>query len=188
MSKLDTLKALSFLQLAYNRSLSEQQLEFYVEMLKDVHPGILAVAVRKLINTSKFLPTIAEIREAANAVDDIANGCVGLDADQAWGIVQKAIKSVGQYAKPVFEDEVLAETVDHLGWKDICQTPVDDTAILRAQFRKAFETNRERRKERKAFQTAADGALQAQRYKELAGKMKVLTGKLNIDKPKEKQG
>ena len=180
MDKFRTLKAISPLQLAYTRELGQAQMDFYVEMLQDIQPEIVAIAVRKLINSSKFLPTIAEIREAANAAANIAYERTSLDADQAWGIVQKAIKSVGQYERPSFDDAVLAETVDNLGWKEICQTPVDDTAILRAQFRKAFKTNQNRQKELKAFQDAAVGALQSQHYKELAGDIKSLAGKMSM--------
>lgn len=184
MDKLRTLKAISPLQLAYKRELGEAQMDFYVEMLQDIQPEMVAIAVRKLINSSKFLPTIAEIREAANAVVSMAYERTSLDADQAWGIVQKAIKSVGQYERPSFDDAVLAETVDNLGWKEICQTPVDDTAILRAQFRRAFEANQNREKERKSFQAAAVGALQSQHYKELSGNIKFLAEKMSMTKCK----
>lgn len=37
----------------------------YVEMLRDIAPDALAAAVLKLKATSKFLPTIAELREQA---------------------------------------------------------------------------------------------------------------------------
>lgn len=50
-------KALSGLQLAYRDSLSKSQLKFYADMLRDIHPVVLDKAIKKLICTSKFLPT-----------------------------------------------------------------------------------------------------------------------------------
>lgn len=154
MGQLETLKALSALQLAYPKDFSEQQLDFYVNMLNDIPPDILFAAVRKLINTSSFLPTIAELRAEANTVAKMAAGKETMNADEAWGKVQKAIASVGMYEVPDFDDEILAETVKNLGWKEICQTPIEDTAILRAQFRKAFEQASTRRAEKRETMTA----------------------------------
>ena len=60
-TKADTAKAISFLQLGYNTILTEARYTFYVEMLSDIPPLLVAVAVQKLINSSKFMPSIAEI-------------------------------------------------------------------------------------------------------------------------------
>lgn len=180
MAEIKTLQALAFLQLAYTRDLSEEQLDFYVEMLRDIDPAILETAVRKLIQTSKFLPTIAEIRSAAATLEGLACGTAELDADEAWGQVQRAIHSVGYYARPEFDSEALMETVDSLGWQEICQTPVEDTPILRAQFRRAYEQNLARRAEKKEFRRAI---IQGGNQKKIAGAVRMLTEKMNMNQP-----
>lgn len=180
MTEIKTLKALAFLQLAYTRDLSENQLDFYVEMLRDIDPAILETAVRKLIHTSKFLPTIAEIRSAAAALEGLACGTAELDADEAWGQVQRAIHSVGYYARPEFDSEALIETVDALGWQEICMTPVEDTPILRAQFRRAYEQNLARRAEKKNFRQAI---IQGGNQKKFAEAVRMLKEKINMNQP-----
>ena len=180
IAKAETLKAISFLQLAYSRELSKDQLKFYVEMLVDIPPAILETAVRKLIYNSKFLPTIAEIRSAAAALEGLACGTAELDADEAWGQVQRAIHSVGYYARPEFDSEALMETVDSLGWQEICQTPVEDTPILRAQFRRAYEQNLARRAEKKEFRRAI---IQGGNQKKIAGAVRMLKEKMNMNQP-----
>lgn len=180
MTEIKTLQALAFLQLAYTRDLSEEQLDFYVEMLRDIDPAILETAVRKLIQTSKFLPTIAEIRSAAATLEGLACGTAELDADEAWGQVQRAIHSVGYYARPEFDSEALMETVDSLGWQEICQTPVEDTPILRAQFRRAYEQNLARRAEKKEFRRAI---IQGGNQKKIAGAVRMLKEKMNMNQP-----
>lgn len=180
MAEIKTLQALAFLQLAYTRDLSEEQLDFYVEMLRDIDPAILETAVRKLIQTSKFLPTIAEIRSAAATLEGLACGTAELDADEAWGQVQRAIRSVGYNNRPEFDSEALMETVDSLGWQEICMTPVEDTPILRAQFRRAYEQNLARRAEKKAFRQAI---IQGGNQKKIAGAVRMLKEKMNMNQP-----
>lgn len=179
-AKAKTLKAISFLQLAYSRELSKEQLKFYVEMLVDIHPAILETAVRKLINDSKFLPTIAEIRSAADTLEGLACGTAELDADEAWGQVQRAIHSVGYYSRPQFDSEVLQKTVDRIGWQEICTTPTDDTSILRAQFRRAYEQALARRTEKKDFRRAI---IQGENQKKIAGAVRMLKEKMNMNQP-----
>ncbi len=180
MAEIKTLQALAFLQLAYTRDLSEEQLDFYVEMLRDIDPAILETAVRKLIQTSKFLPTIAEIRSAAATLEGLACGTAELDADEAWGQVQRAIRSVGYNARPEFDSEALMETVNSLGWQEICMTPVEDTPILRAQFRRAYEQNLARRAEKKEFRRAI---IQGGNQKKIAGAVRMLKEKMNMNQP-----
>lgn len=147
MKKQDILKAVAPLQLAYTSSLDDNRLRLYVEMLSDIPPQILSAAVKKLIMTNKFLPSIAEIREVAYGIKGIISGTAAPDESEAWGEVVKAIQSVGYYGKPTFTHEAIAAAVDNIGWQDICMTPSDGTSTLRAQFRRAYQLAAERRKD-----------------------------------------
>ncbi|WP_301860965.1 hypothetical protein [uncultured Megasphaera sp.] len=151
-TKVSTLKAIAPLQLAFPNSLTKDRVRLYVEHLADIDPQILSNTVSKIIRTEERMPSIAVIRNMAQQAIEIASGTQQMDADEAWGMVQRKIMSIGQYCKPTFEDDVLTETVDHLGWIEICQTPVEQTATLRAQFRKAFEQCRERHTERRHWE------------------------------------
>lgn len=154
--KVETLKTLSVLQLAYPTDMSVERLDFYVNVLGDVPPELLASAVTYCINHCKFLPSIAEIRATVEKAAAMAKGDMdATSATDAWGRVQKAIASVGYTGKPDFSDDpILAQIVDQFGWKDICLTPTDDTAILRAQFRKAYEAACRQRKDARDYAQA----------------------------------
>ena len=162
-----TLRQIGLLQLAYKNDLPEERLRFYVEMLKDIPPAALSAGVKYCINHCRFLPSIAEIREASEKVATLAMGTKPIDSATAWGKVQKAIAAVGYTGVPAFDDPVTQRVVDRFGWKDICQTPTDDTAILRAQFRKASESEAAHVEEVKEF--AASGVPVAQKYLADAG-------------------
>lgn len=162
-----TLRQIGVLQLAYRNDMPEERLRFYVEMLKDIPPAALSAGVKYCINHSSFLPSIAEIREASEKVATLAMGTKPIDSATAWGKVQKAIAAVGYTGVPAFDDPVTQRVVDRFGWKEICQTPTDDTAILRAQFRKAYESEAAHVEEVKEF--AASGVPVHQKYLADAG-------------------
>lgn len=147
MNKQDILKAVAPLQLAYNASLDDARLRLYVEMLSDIPPSILETAVKKLIMTNKFLPSIAEIREVAYGIKGIISGTAAPDESEAWGEVAKAIRSVGYYGKPKFSHEAITTAVNNIGWQDICMTTNDGMNTLRSQFRRAYQLAAERQKD-----------------------------------------
>lgn len=147
MDKVSTTKAIAPLQLAFKGALEKDRLQFYVMMLSDMPPQILEVAVKKLIMTNKFLPSIAEIRETAYGIKGTISGTAAPDESEAWGEVVKAIQSVGYYRKPKFSHEAIAAAVSNIGWQDICMTPNDGMNTLRSQFRRAYQLAAKRQKD-----------------------------------------
>lgn len=147
MDKVSTTKAIAPLQLAFKGALEKDRLQFYVMMLSDIPPQILEAAVKKLIMTNKFLPSIAEIRETAYGIKGTISGTAAPDESEAWGEVIKAIQSVGYYGKPKFSHEAITAAVNNIGWQDICTTPSDGTNTLRSQFRRAYQLAAQRQKD-----------------------------------------
>lgn len=147
MNKQEILKAVAPLQLAFKGNLDDARMRLYVEMLSDIPPQILEAAVKKLIMTNKFLPSIAEIRETAYGIKDTISGTAAPDESEAWGEVVKAIQSVGYYRKPKFSHEAITTAVNNIGWQDICMTTIEGMNTLRAQFRRAYQLAAQRQKD-----------------------------------------
>lgn len=147
MNKQEILKAVAPLQLAFKGNLDDARMRLYVEMLSDIPPQILEAAVKKLIMTNKFLPSIAEIRETAYGIKGIISGTATPDESEAWGEVAKAIQSVGYYGKPKFSHEAITAAVNNIGWQDICMTTNEGMNTLRAQFRRAYQLAAQRQKD-----------------------------------------
>ena len=147
MNKQEILKAVAPLQLAFKGNLDDARMRLYVEMLSDIPPQILEVAVKKLIMTNKFLPSIAEIRETAYGIKGTISGNAAPDESEAWGEVVKAIQSVGYYGKPKFSHEAITVAVKNIGWQDICMTTIEGMNTLRAQFRRAYQLAAQRQKD-----------------------------------------
>lgn len=112
---------------------SEENADAYSYMLRDLDYPLARAAVQKLIATSKFLPSIAEIRAAAL---DEQNGPKRLGLE-AWGDVTSEIRRVGAYGAPEFADEIAAECVRQMGWRRLCHGTND--AADRARFVELYE-------------------------------------------------
>lgn len=179
MAKSDTLKALSGLQLAYGRSLDKEQMLFYVSMLADIEPDLLEKAVKKIIMTSKLLPSIAEIREMATGLKKSVTGTRDPESGLAWGEVQKQIRATGYCGKPKFSSLLIMEAVNRLGWKDICSTPIEDTGILRAQFRRVYEEIVKQHKDDEI--NVFIGVIEAPEQKKIASNIQRLADSMSID-------
>lgn len=119
--------------------------ELWFEMLKDIPYEQAKSAVMKHAMTSKWTPTIAEIRE--QVVDIQADRT---DWGDGWKEVLMAIRRFGYSAeKEALESmsPMTREVVSRLGWKQICNSDQDDLTAIRANFRMMFEQKKATSKE-----------------------------------------
>lgn len=116
--------------------------------LSDISYEVAENALIKVLATSKFFPTIAEIRDAVAQLTQPRT----LDAMEAWGLIGEAIRKFGFYeqgkAMEFLPDEV-AEMAKRFTWRELCLSENPDT--VRAQFRMAWETQSKRTNEMKAL-------------------------------------
>ncbi|WP_096201917.1 replicative helicase loader/inhibitor [Bacillus sp. FJAT-45350] len=118
--------------------------------LSDIPYNVAEKAIIKVLSTSKFFPTLAEIREAASQLTTPRT----LDAIEAWGLVVQAIRRYGFYQEAKAMESLppdVAEMVKRFTWRELCLNEEPD--ILRAQFRMAWETQSKRKKEMSALPT-----------------------------------
>src|SRR5690606_23812012 len=104
----------------------------YRAMLVDLEYDVAMAALARCLATAKFMPTPAEIREAALA---LVAGERSIGGEQ-WGRVLAAIREQGVYRVPgrdfVFTDAVTARCVAALGWTELCNG--ENTVSDRARF------------------------------------------------------
>lgn len=111
----------------------ETTAEVYEQFLSDLDYAEADRAVRALIAESKWLPTVAEIR------DRVAEEAVGANAPElAWEEVLRQVRRVGSYGTPTFSDPCTERAVASLGWRAICDSRSDDWT-RRAQFIRAYQ-------------------------------------------------
>lgn len=116
-------------------------LDVWFQALKDLGEDQMTLAVSKLIATSRYAPTIAEIRQEATATQTTK------DWSEGWGALIKAIGLYGynreqealDYIRQT--DPLAAEITRRLGFVDICLSENQDN--IRANFRMAYEKTRD---------------------------------------------
>lgn len=150
--KQQIVKALSILQLAYSTDLTVERLEMYVEMLTDINPVTLEQAVKNIVKTRKFLPTVAEIREECTALSGYVNAHEEMPtALEAWEKVYRVARSYG-YEKGLSQLDGLTKKCAELIWQSF--NPINGDSFnemsTRSQFIKNYEMleNRERERNR----------------------------------------
>lgn len=142
-------------------SFTENQGIVYAKLLSDIPDIVLYKAVVAVCKESRYMPTIAEIRNKAEAIYKQAKGIERPDASKAWGTVIQEISHTGRYGKPKFQDELTEETVKRMGWVSLCEADSNSTSIQRAQFMKIYTSLAERRtEEREIGYLLADGEIQ----------------------------
>ena len=115
---------------------NEQAMELWYQALKDIPMQVAEATLRKWVATSKWSPTIAEIREMSV---DVKRGDAP-DWSDGWAQVQLAIRRFGQYNPKealAMLDPITRETVKRLGFYNLCvsENPISD----RKQFKDTFE-------------------------------------------------
>lgn len=135
MKRSEAAELVALLVGAYPRGgVTEATCAVYESQLTDLTYEAASAAVGKLLRSSKFLPSIAEIREA---VAQLALGDVRPGAD-AWGDVLHAIRKVGSYGNPRFADPIVEQCVRALGWRNLCLEGHNDAAD-RAKFCELYD-------------------------------------------------
>ena len=146
--KEQTLKAIGVFNLAYSREFDEQRLELCVHMLSDIHPVTLSKACENLIYQSRFLPTIAEIREECQKISNIVNNREkDIDYTEAWEMVIKAAERKGYDDGLDTLPPLVKKAAQRIGWYDICYSKFEDMPTIRAQFGNIYNQISERSKE-----------------------------------------
>ncbi len=151
MTNSQAAKLVAVLIAAYRSRISPDDVDAmsaaYERQLGDLDYDVADVAVEQLIATLKFLPSIAEVREAYVAL--LAGEA--RPGGEAWGIVHRAIHSQGRYRIPGvdfdFGDPVALDVVRSMNWRELCdsQNPVADRARFVELYDKLAAQDRRRK-------------------------------------------
>lgn len=100
----------------FARDCSDKLLEAYCEATSDIETGLLMHAMKQATTTCKFFPKPVELRQLAGERTPEER------AARAFEYVQTAIRSVGIYSSPDFDDPITNATIYTLGgWVRICE-------------------------------------------------------------------
>ncbi len=172
MTKKDTIQLFAVLIQAYpnfDKFQSDEQIELMVEawaqLFADDDSRIVGLAVKKHIMTSKWPPSIAEIREI---MTDITHPDL-IPPDQAWAAVADLLYSVGEHNYNDAHRQLpalIADTVDAIGWHALYQLHCGsyrgnkdgmDRVAFMDLYKPAYERERQRASCPASLQAGIDG-------------------------------
>lgn len=106
-------------------------------------------AMLKLMRTSKFFPTIAEIFEQVENIQHFARGTDAPTADEAWGEAMRLAHDKSVYGKWEYSCEAVKIAVKRFGKNELCCLETDNVNTARAQFMRIYESVIKQHKDKK---------------------------------------
>lgn len=122
---------------------NQQAAELWYMELRDLPYNVAMMALREHVHTSKWSPSISELRERAATIRDGETP----DWGEAWATVQQAIRRKGMYREQeALEsmDEITRATVERLGFQNLCLS--ENAVADRARFKDIYEQVAQRKK------------------------------------------
>lgn len=158
MTENEAIQLVMIMQAAYPAAtVRKETAKAYHLGLADIPYADAERAVVALMRTSKFMPTVAEIRET------LTDAAVDIEPwETAWDEVIATINRYGSYLHhpargwPGWSDALVEGAINHVGYETVCKAESDNLSTVRAQFRNYYENEAKRRK--KLVQTG-DAAL-----------------------------
>lgn len=145
MNKQEVIKIFSIFNVTYSKFLipgkEEMMVDVWHELLGGYPYELVAIAAKNHIRSSKFPPTIHDIIERIEEINQIGKD----DGMTAWGKVTTAIRKYGYYRQAEAMEslpEDIRAIVSSMGYQALCMSETE--MADRAHFCKAYETQQKR--------------------------------------------
>jgi hypothetical protein len=116
----------------------------WVKFLSPIEADLAQRAVLEIIAEPRpFAPSIGEFLGSTRKVALVSRGIPEIAPEEAWGEVMEAIRFVGSYRDPQFENSSIAKAVAALDWLMLCRS--ENIEATRAHFMRLFTTFERRR-------------------------------------------
>ena len=141
------LKSLAPLVYAYQKEVKAGTFEAYATYLADVPPEYIRRAVDNLIRSSKWLPTVAEIRDEAQAEWNEDKGLEEETPEKAWILLLELMKKYGfqEPKRDKFSSDAAYNAMRAIGWRAVCMVTDSQLGYLHNEYIKAYEGTKGRR-------------------------------------------
>ncbi|APH16656.1 loader and inhibitor of phage G40P family protein [Clostridium sporogenes] len=154
----ETIKILSIIKAAYPQwakdlkaSDAKMMVTLWNDMLQDYEYNLVQVAIKKVIATNKFPPSVAEVIESINYIT--SGGKSEMTEIEAWGLVRKAIKNSAYNAEEEFNklpEKIQQAIGSHNILHNWSQETVDGIEkVIGSNFMRSYKATVIRKKEEK---------------------------------------
>lgn len=146
MEKLELVKGLKYLGIAYGKEFDEEECQVYYDFLKNYSMNIFSTAIKNLIPKSKFIPKLNEIMSEIVILDTPQ---LKLDRYEEWDKVIDAIHKYGTYNEQKALDSLQEPTrtiVRQIGFYRLCTS--ENIMWERKKFEEMFDEKQDNYEER----------------------------------------
>lgn len=132
---------------------TEHAMSLWYDGLKDLPYQIVNLALKKYVQTNRFAPAIADIREQAALLNQ-NNQNDDLNEIEAWSLVLKAIRrstyySEEEFAKlPATVQRAVASPKQLREWATLEDVDGKTLTVIQSNFQRAFRAEQQRERER----------------------------------------
>ena len=135
---------------AFGQGSDVERMKVYIQYLQPLGPDALEKVAKKVIAESRYLPTIAELLDAAKSLAGTVNPSSRVKSwDEAWGEIERKMYSTSWNEKPQWSTPEIAQAVNNYGWHDLQSCLETDLPTIKAQVRRHYESACARMKEQK---------------------------------------
>lgn len=134
MNRIEIAKLLGVCSAAFPHvTVTKYTSEVYGELLGDLDFEVAMRAVRTILSTHEFFPSVAVIRKTSAEL----SGSLAPSSPIAWAEVIERVKASGHTDFGPFSHPTIDSAVKMIGWRDICLA--DNVASVRAHFMKTYD-------------------------------------------------
>ena len=127
MKREEFVKCMGFLSSAYKQDFNTDELNVWYEFFKDDNLENLKQVIKNIILKNKYLPSIAELKEELNYIN---NPQLKISADDEWLKIEDAIRVYGIYNSEDALNSMSTLTKKAIrmlgGWSTICMSQEGD--------------------------------------------------------------
>lgn len=137
MEKIELIKGLKYLGIAFGKEYDEEECQVYYDFLKEYPMETFSRAVKNLIPKSTFVPKLNEIMKE---MAEITTPQLKLNPYSEWEKVLKAVRKYGTYGEEkalASLEEPTSTIVRQMGWYNICTSEAIEWK--RKRFEEMFE-------------------------------------------------
>ena len=132
---------------------TEHAMSLWYDGLKDLPYQVVNIALKKYVQTNRFAPSIADIREqAAQLNQNNQNG--DLNETEAWSLVLKAIRRSTYYSEeefvklPATVQRAVASPKQLREWAMLEDVDGKTLTVIQSNFQRTFRAEQQRERER----------------------------------------
>lgn len=137
-----------FRQAFPNSKADSDTMLIYSCALMDMDVSVLYVTMIEILRTSKFFPSVAEIRATAEEMVSFTNKTTLPNAGEAWEEVQRLVRKIGPYSSKPWEFSCpeVERAARQFGIMELCRLQENEVNTARAQFMRLYDRQQSKMK------------------------------------------